>query len=49
MAGAVNYPHDPIVAAMRAAHRAGASIYAIARAVGMGWQTVRKIVKGEQK
>ena len=44
----MTYPNDPIVAAMRAAHRAGASISAIARAVGMGWKTVRKIIK-EQK
>jgi predicted transcriptional regulator len=43
----VTYPNDPIVAAMRAAHQAGASIDAIARAVGMGWRTVKEILKGK--
>lgn len=41
----MTYPHDPIIAAMRAAYRCGMSINAIARAVGMGWRTVRGIVR----
>ncbi len=41
----MTYPNDPIVAAMRAAHRAGISVHAIALACGMGWRTVKEIVR----
>ncbi len=43
----MTYPNDPIVSAMRTAHQAGASVYAIARAAGMGWRTVQRILKGD--
>ena len=36
--------NDPYIRDMIAAHRAGVSVYAIAKAVGMGWRTVSKIV-----
>lgn len=43
----MTFPNDPYIAAMRAAHAAGASVYAIARAVGMGWRSVREILRGK--
>ena len=36
--------NDPYIAAMLAAYRSGISINAIAKAVGLSWLEVRKIV-----
>lgn len=43
----MRYQRDPYVAEIRAAHRDGASVWAIARAVGMGWRSVKEILKGK--
>lgn len=39
---------DPYIRDILAAHRAGVSIYAIAKAVGMGWRTVKGIVNASR-
>jgi len=41
----MRYQRDPYMAEIRAAHRAGASVWAIARALGMGEKTIREIVR----
>lgn len=41
----MRYERDPYMAEIRAAHRAGASVWAIARALGMGEKTIKEIVR----